>query len=64
LSKESEPSDDTRNITLINSVNNTTDAIYWRTPIINYLHNSNEKADENIQRTTFKYILIDNELYR
>jgi hypothetical protein len=64
LSKESEPSDDTRNITLINSVNNTTDAIDWRTPIINYLRNSNEKADENIQRTTFKYILIDNELYR
>jgi hypothetical protein len=61
--KESRLSDGTRDIYLINSADNTIDAIDWRTHIINYLHNPSVRADKNVRRTTFKYILIDNELY-
>jgi len=36
----------------------------WRVPIISYLKNPGRGAERNIQRATFKYILIDDELYR
>jgi hypothetical protein len=62
-SKESRSSDGTRDVSLINLANNTTDAIDWRMPIINYLRDPSVRTNMNIQRTTFKYILIDNELY-
>jgi hypothetical protein len=59
--KESRPSS---NVSLINSANNTTGVIYWRTSIINYLRNPSGREDRNVRRTTFKYTLIDNELCR
>jgi hypothetical protein len=43
---------------------NTTDAIDWRTPIINYLRERSVRTNKNVRRTTFKYILIDNKLNR
>ena len=36
----------------------------WRVPIISYLKNHGRGAERNIRRAAFKYILIDNELYR
>jgi hypothetical protein len=42
--KESRPSDDTKNITLINSSNKIAYMIDWRTPIINYLCNPSGRA--------------------
>jgi hypothetical protein len=57
------PSDGTRDVSLINSANNIADVIGWSTPIINYLYNPSVSTDRNVQCTTFKYILIDNELY-
>lgn len=62
--KEPEPSDVTRNVFLINSADNTTDATDWMVPIINYLCNPNIRTDRNVRRIAFKYVLIDNELYR
>jgi hypothetical protein len=62
--KELEPSDVTRNVSLINSADNTTDATDWMVPIINYLCNPNIRTDRNVRRIAFKYVLIDNELYR
>jgi hypothetical protein len=53
-----------RNVLLIDSANNEADASDWRTPIINYLQNPNIRADKNIQCTTFKYVLMSEELYR
>ena len=35
----------------------------WRVPIITYLRDSGRGAERNIQRLTFKYILVDDELY-
>jgi hypothetical protein len=61
--KESGPSDDTRNVTLIDSADNTVDTIDWRTPII-YQRNPSDRVDRNVRRTTFNYILIDNEPHR
>jgi hypothetical protein len=58
------PSDVARKVLLIDSVDNATDAIDWRTPIINYLRNLCVKADRNVRRTTFKYVLMDDEFYR
>jgi hypothetical protein len=63
-SKEFGPSNSIRNISLINLTKNADDAIDWRMSIINYLHNPSGRTDRNVQRTTFKYNLIDNELYR
>jgi hypothetical protein len=63
-SKESGPSDGTRDVFLINSTDNTTDATDWRAPIINYLCDPSVRTDKNVWRTTFKYVLIDDELYR
>jgi hypothetical protein len=36
----------------------------WRTHIINYLQNPSVRTDKNIRRTTFKYVLMSDELYR
>jgi hypothetical protein len=36
----------------------------WRVPIITYLRNSGHGAERNIRQLAFKYILIDDELYR
>src|SRR6185437_6910020 len=36
----------------------------WRVPIIPYLKNPGRGAERNIRRAAFKYILIDDELYR
>ena len=54
----------TRNILLINSVDNATNVTDWRAPRINYLCSSSIRKDRYVQRTTFKYVLIDDELYR
>jgi hypothetical protein len=62
--KESGPSNGTRNMSLINSANNAANAIDWRMPIINYLHNPSGRVDRNVRHIAFKYILIDNKLYR
>ena len=36
----------------------------WRTPIIAYLKDSDHGAERNIRRLSFKYVLVDDELYR
>ena len=36
----------------------------WRVPLISYLRNSGRGAERNIQHLAFKYVLIDDELYR
>jgi hypothetical protein len=56
--------DGARKVLLIDSVDNRADAFDWRTPIINYLRNPSVRTDRNIRRTTFKYVLMSNELYR
>jgi hypothetical protein len=62
--KESGPFDSTRDILLSNSTDNTADATNWRAPIINYPRNPIVRIDRNVRRTAFKYVLVDNELYR
>jgi hypothetical protein len=56
-------SDVARKVLLIDSADNEADAIDWRTPIINYLRNPSVRTDRNIRRTTFKYVLMSDELY-
>jgi hypothetical protein len=58
------PSDASRDIGLVDSVNDTTDTVDWRTPLVMYLHDPNVKTHRGARWTTFKYVLIDNELYR
>ena len=36
----------------------------WRSPIIYYLKDPSRAAERKIRRMAFKYILIDDELYR
>jgi hypothetical protein len=36
----------------------------WRTPIVAYLKDPGRGAERNIQRSAFKYVLFDDELYR
>jgi len=36
----------------------------WRAPIVSYLKDPGRGAERNIQHLSFKYILIDDELYR
>jgi hypothetical protein len=62
--KESGPSGGTRDVFLINSTGNTTHVTDWRGPMVNYLRNPSIRTYMNVRRTTFKYFLIDNELYR
>jgi hypothetical protein len=57
------PSNTSRGIALIDSVNNTTDEIDWRTPLITYLCNPSVKTDSDIRWIVFKYVFIDGELY-
>jgi hypothetical protein len=54
----------TRKILLIDSADNKADASDWRMPITNYLRNPNIMTDKNIRCTTFKYVLMSDELYR
>jgi hypothetical protein len=63
-SRDSRLSGVTRKVLLIDSTNNEADASDWRTPITNYLQNPNIRTDKNIRRTTFKYVLMSDELYR
>jgi ribonuclease HI len=58
------PSGVARKVLLIDSAGNEADASDWRTPIINYLRNPSVRTDRNIRRTTFKYVLMSDELYR
>ena len=36
----------------------------WRVPLISYLRDPSRGAERNIRRLAFKYVLIDDELYR
>ena len=36
----------------------------WRKPIVDYLCDPGQKIDRKVLRFSFKFILIDNELYR
>ena len=36
----------------------------WRVPIVKYLKDPGHGAERNIRRLAFKYVLIDDELYR
>jgi ribonuclease HI len=58
------PSGVARKVLLIDSAGNEADASDWRTPIINYLRNPSVRTDRNVRRTTFKYVLMSDELYR
>jgi ribonuclease HI len=60
----SELFDANKDITLINSVNDIADTVDCRTPLIMYLSNPSVKTNRGVRWTTFKYVLIDNELYR
>jgi hypothetical protein len=62
--KESRPFDGTRDVSFVNSATNTADVADWRAHIMKYLRNPRVRIDKNVRRTTFKYILVDNELYR
>jgi hypothetical protein len=57
------PFDASSDITLIDSVNDTPDIVDWWTPLITYLRDPNVKTDRGVRWITFKYVLIDNELY-
>jgi ribonuclease HI len=59
-----EPSRVARKVLLIDSAGNEADASDWRTPIINYLRNPSVRTDRNVRHTTFKYVLMSDELYR
>jgi hypothetical protein len=52
-----------KKVLLIESTDNKADVIDWRMPIINYLQNPSARMDRNVRRTTFKYILMSDELY-
>jgi hypothetical protein len=58
------PSDSNRDIALVNSANNLTDAVDWRTPMIAYLCIPSIRANRNVRRMVFMYVLTDDELYR
>jgi hypothetical protein len=57
------PSDSARNVLLIDPTDNSADAIDWRAPIINYLCNPSVRTDRNVRCTSFKYVLMNDELY-
>jgi ribonuclease HI len=58
------PSGVTRGVLLIESADNKADETGWRTPIIDYLRNPSVRISKNVRHTTFKYVLMSNELYR
>jgi hypothetical protein len=57
------PYDAIKVVTLIDSVNSTSDIVGWRTPLITYLCNPSIRIDMGIRRMAFKYVVIDVELY-
>jgi hypothetical protein len=59
-SKDSVPSE----VLLVDLADNEADTSDKRTPITNYLRNPNIRTDKIIRRTTFKYVLMSDELYR
>jgi hypothetical protein len=58
------PSGVARKVLLIDSAGNEADASDWRTPIINYLRNLSVRTNMNVRRAAFKYVLMNDELYR
>jgi hypothetical protein len=36
----------------------------WRRPIVEYLQDPSKRADRTVRRMAFKYVLMDNDLYR
>jgi ribonuclease HI len=63
-SENSGPSGVARKVLLIDSADNEADANDCITPIINYLRNPSIRTNKNIRRTSFKYVLMSDELYR
>jgi ribonuclease HI len=63
-SEGSGPSRVTSKVLLIDSAGNEANVSDWRTPLVNYLRNPSVRMDKNIRRTTFKYVLMSDELYR
>jgi hypothetical protein len=51
-------------VLLVESADNKADEIDWRTPIVDYLRNPSVRTSKNVRRTSFKYVLMSNELYR
>jgi hypothetical protein len=49
---------------LIESTNNEINSIDWRTSFVTYSHDPNIRIDRNIQQVAFKYVMIDDKLYR
>jgi hypothetical protein len=41
-----------------------TDLKDWRTPLLKYLHDPSTKINKGVQRSAFKYVLHNDELYR
>jgi hypothetical protein len=60
----SRPSGVAREVLLVKSADKEADETDWRTPIVDYLRNPSVRTDRNVQRTTFKYVLMSDELYR
>jgi hypothetical protein len=56
--------DASKDIALIDSVNDTIDTVNWRMPLITYLCDPCVKTDRGARRMAFKYVLINNEMYR
>jgi hypothetical protein len=42
----------------------TVDSDDWRTPLVCYLENHGHIANRKVQRQAFKYVMLDNSLYR
>jgi hypothetical protein len=64
LGAGSGPSEVARKVLLVKSADNKADGTDWRTPIVDYLRNPSVRTDRNVRRTTFKYVLMSDELYR
>jgi hypothetical protein len=59
-----EPSTTNRSVALIDLANDTADTVDWRMPFVMYLCDPSIRTDGNIRRIAFKYVLINDELYR
>jgi hypothetical protein len=51
-------------VLLINSADNAANAIDWWAPIINYLHNPSVRSNRIVRRKAFKYVFMNDKLYR
>jgi hypothetical protein len=60
----SRPSRVAREVLMVKSADNKADETDWRTPIVDYLRNPSVRTNRNVRRTTFKYVLMSDELYR